>query len=76
MAINDIPGRKASIRDQLKGDTLQDRVRNLCDHFSNLLGKPSDKEEANEEIEPILEDLDIKIGPLIQEEYRRQNHHW
>ena len=68
--INDITGRKASMRGQLKGDTQQERVRNWYDHFRNLLGKPPDIEDENEEIDPILEDLDIEIGPFTQEEYQ------
>ena len=54
--INDITGTKASMRDQLKGDTQQERVRNWYDHLRNLLGKPPDIEDENEEIDPILTD--------------------
>ena len=68
--INDITGRKASMRGQLKGGTQQEHVRSWYDHFRNLLGKPPGIEDENEEIDPILEDLDIEIGPFTQEEYQ------
>ena len=66
------------MRGQLKGDTQQERVRNWYDHFRNLLGKPPDIEDENEEIDPILEDLDIEIGPFTQEEYQeaKSSLHW
>ena len=69
--INEITGRKATVRGQLKGDTQQDRVRNWYDHFKNLLGSPPDIESEDEEIAPILEDLNIKVGPFDQEEYQK-----
>ena len=74
--INEITGRKSTVRGQLKGDTQQDRVRNWYDHFKNLLGSPPDIENEDEEITPILEELNIKVGPFDQEEYRRQKQHW
>ena len=38
--INDITGRKASAKGQLKGNTQKERVKNWFDHFKNLLGSP------------------------------------
>ena len=67
--INDITGRKASTQGQLKGETQKDRVTNWYDHFKNLLGSPPDISDEDEEIAPILESLNIKVGPFSGEEY-------
>ena len=45
------------------------RVKNWFNHFKNLLGSPPDIDEEEEEITPVLEELDIKTGPFDQEEY-------
>ena len=67
--INEITGRKASTKGQLEGETQKDRVTNWYNHFKNLLGSPPDISNEDEEITPILEDLEIKTGPFDQEEY-------
>ena len=69
--INDISGRKASAKGQLKGDTQKERVKNWFNHFKNLLGSPPDIDDEEEEITPVLEELDIKTGPFDQEEYEK-----
>ena len=53
----------------MKGNTQQDRVTNWYNHFKDLLGSPPDISNEEEEIQPILEDLNIKTGPFDQEEY-------
>ena len=40
--INDISGRKASAKGQLKGDTQKERVKNWFNHFKDLLGSNPD----------------------------------
>ena len=62
--INGISGRKASAKGQLKGDTQKERVKNWFNHFKNLLGSPPDIDDEEEEITPVLEELDIKTGPF------------
>ena len=69
--INDITGRKASAKGQLKGATQKERVTNWYNHFKDLLGSPPDISDEDEEIPPILTDLDIKTGPFNQEEYNK-----
>ena len=43
---------------------------NLYDHFRNMLGKPSDINDENEEIYPIYEDLDSETGQFSHEEFQ------
>ena len=62
--INEITGRKASTKGQLKGDTQKERVTNWYNHFKNLLGKPPDICDEDEEITPIFVDLDIRTGTI------------
>ena len=69
--INDITGRKASAKGQLKGNTQEERVKNWFEHFKNLLGSPPDIENEEEEITQVLEDLDIRTGPFDLEEYEK-----
>ena len=69
--INDITGRKAAAQGQLKGETQKERVANWYNHFKDLLGRPPDISDEDEEIAPILQDLDIKVGPFSQEEYEK-----
>ena len=69
--INDISGRKTSAKGQLKDDTQKERVKNWFNHFKNLLGSPPDIDDEEEEITPVLEELDIKTGPFDQEEYEK-----
>ncbi|XP_072022739.1 uncharacterized protein [Amphiura filiformis] len=67
--INDITGRKACSTGQLKGNTQSERVTNWYNHFKGLLGSPPDIDDEEEEITPILDELDIKVGPFDKEEY-------
>ena len=69
--INDITGRKASAQGQLKRKTQKDRVTNWYNHFKNLLGSPTDISDEDEEITPILEGFNIKVGPFSLEEYEK-----
>ena len=64
--INDI-----TAHGQLKGETQKDRVTNWYNHFNNLLGSPPAISDEDEEIAPILEGLDIKVGPFSQKEYKK-----
>ena len=67
--INDITGRKACSTGQMKGNTQSERVTNWYNHFKGLLGSPPDIDDEEEEITPILDELDIKVGPFDKEEY-------
>ena len=67
--INDITGRKASPKGLLQGTSQKERVQNWYNHFKDLLGKPPDISDVDEEIDPILTNLDIKTGPFEHEEY-------
>ena len=68
--INDITGRKASMSGQIKGDTQEERVDTWYNHFKNLLGSAPIIENEDEDITPILDELDIKTGPFDLEEYK------
>ena len=70
--IDDITGRKTSAKGQLKGDTQKGRVANWFKHFQSLLGRPPYIDDENEDVTPILEELDIKTGPFNQESMTRQ----
>ena len=67
--INDITCRKASKKGQMKGNTQEERVANWYIHFRNFLGSPPDIEDEDEELAPILDELNISIGPFSREEY-------
>jgi hypothetical protein len=69
--INDITGRKSSMKGQLKGDTQQERVNNWYHHFKYLLGNPPNIEGEDDEIEPVVQDLNINVGPFSVEEYEK-----
>ncbi|XP_072047147.1 uncharacterized protein [Amphiura filiformis] len=69
--INDITGRKSSMRGQLKGDTQMERVSNWYHHFKDLLGSCPDIEGEDDTIEPITDDLTIEVGPFSHEEYTK-----
>jgi len=40
--INEISGRKSSMKGQIKGDNKQERIENWYNHFRGLLGNPSE----------------------------------
>ena len=69
--INEVSGRKTSAQGQLKGDTQAARIKNWYTHFSNLLGKPPEVDEEDEEIEQIFPKLNIKEGPFSLDEYKK-----
>ncbi|XP_072017053.1 uncharacterized protein [Amphiura filiformis] len=69
--INDITGRKSSMKGQLKGDTQMERVNNWYHHFKDLLGSSPDIEGEDDTIEPITDDLLIEVGPFSHEEYTK-----
>ncbi|XP_072037323.1 uncharacterized protein [Amphiura filiformis] len=69
--INDITGRKSSMRGQLKGDTQMERVSNWYHHFKDLLGSCPNVEGEDDTIEPITDDLTIEVGPFSHEEYTK-----
>ena len=66
--INNITRRKYR-RNVSWRETHKEKVQNWYNHFKNLLGSPSDISDENQEITPILHDLDIKTGSFDQEEY-------
>ena len=49
----------------------KERVKNWYSHFKNLFECPPDIGDENEEIPPILSDLNIKAGPFDQDEYEK-----
>ena len=67
--INDITGRKASTKGQLKGDTQKERIENWYNHFKDLLGNPPEIDDETEDVQKILDDLDISVEPFEQQEY-------
>ena len=54
----------------MKGETQKNRVTNWYNYFKNLRNPP-DISDEDEEIAPILEGLDIKVGPFSLEEYEK-----
>jgi len=69
--INEISGRRTSRKGQLKGTSQLERVKNWYEHFQRLLGAPPKIDNEDEDIPPILNDLNIKIGPFDIEEYAK-----
>ncbi|MEE8288342.1 MAG: reverse transcriptase domain-containing protein [Nitrosomonadaceae bacterium] len=69
--INDITGRKTSMKGQLKGNTSKERIENWYKHFQNLLGSAPVVDDESEEIETVLSDVDIKEGPFTKDEYNK-----
>ncbi|XP_072048646.1 uncharacterized protein [Amphiura filiformis] len=74
--INEITGRKASVKGQLKGDTQNERINNWFTHFKDLLGSPPEIDGEDEDIVPVAKDLNINVAPFSQEELQRQRLHW
>ena len=56
---------------QIKGSTQKERLNNWYTHFKNLLGSPPHISNEDEEIAPILPDLNIKLGPFDLDEYEK-----
>ena len=69
--INEISGRKKIKKGQMEGKTNLERINNWYKHFSNLLGKAPEVLDENEEIEPILQNLNIRSDPFDLQEYHK-----
>ena len=69
--INEITGRKATKRANLKGRNKEETVKNWYGYFKELLGKPPKIINENENINTILDEneLNIKTGPFTNSEY-------
>ena len=70
--INDITGNTSSFTGKIRGNSPQERVSRLKDHFSSLLGQPPVVENADEEIKTIHGPLEVDVStePFSLEEYR------
>ena len=68
--INEISGRKSVKAGVLKGKCKEERIRNWHEHFSQLLGKPPEVDNVDQEIMPVLQDLQYLTGPFSMEEYQ------
>ena len=60
--INDITGRKTSVKGQLAGNTQKERVQNWYYHFKSSRTHRTLGDEA-EDVTSVLEDLDINPRP-------------
>ena len=77
--INDISGRKASAKGQLKGDTQKERVKNWFNHFKNLLGRaPSTLMMKKKKLHLYWKNLISRRNHLIRKSMnsRQRNHCW
>jgi len=59
--INEISGRRTSRKGQLKGTSQLKRVKNWIEQLQRLLGAPQEIDNEDEDIPPILNDLNIKL---------------
>ena len=67
--INKISGRKVGKTGIVKGTTKEERVQKWFNHFQTLLGKdPSRTENQDSQLEPVLQDLQIKDDVFEMEE--------
>ena len=65
--INEVSSRKSTAKAKLKAANQQERIKLWKQHFENLLGNPP--KVTHEPITRIIsKQLDIKLGPFIQEE--------
>ncbi|CAH1244380.1 Hypp7290 [Branchiostoma lanceolatum] len=69
--INEVTNRRETKESQLEGNTPKERVTNWYNHFKSLLGKLHDITCEDEEIPAVLENLDIRTGPIDTEEYEK-----
>jgi len=69
--INEISRIRTPRKGQLKGTSQQERVKNWYEHFQRLLGAPPEFSNEDEDIPPILKNLNIKTGPFDMEEYAK-----
>ena len=64
--INEVSGRKSTVKAKLKAAYQQERIKLWKQHFENLLGNPP--KVTHEPITRIInKQLDIKLGPFTQE---------
>ncbi len=65
--INEVSGRKSTVKAKLKAASQQEKVKLWEQHFKNLLGNPPEiTDEPNTRI--ISKQLDVKLGPFTKEE--------
>ena len=69
--VNDITGRRRGKEGQVEGSSPEERVNTWFAHFKNLLGKPPEVDDLEEEIPNILEGLEIKDTQFSLEEFRK-----
>lgn len=67
--INDMTGQKRTKEGQVEGHSPEERVVTWFHHFQRLLGTTVDA--AEEDIPPVLQNLDIDDGPFIADELVR-----
>ena len=68
--INQLSGRKSIKQGIIKANNKQDRINKWYNHFQSLLGKePIVNGQPEEEIQPVLSNLEIFDGPFTKEEY-------
>ena len=67
--INIITGRKHGKKGIINGTSKADRVQKWYKHFKDLLGGSSETGEAEEDISPVLKDLDISDDLFTVYEY-------
>ena len=66
--INEVSRRKSTVKAKLKATSQQDQIHMSKQHFKSLLGNPP--EVTHELIMRIIsKQLDIKLGPFIQEKF-------
>ena len=66
-AVNEVSKRKSTTKAKLKATIQQERIKLWKQHFENLLGNPP--KVTHEPITRIIsKQLDIKLGPVAQEE--------
>ena len=67
--INEMTGRKRTKEGQVEGHSPEERMATWFNHFRSLLGSTADG--AEEEIPPVLRNLDIDDGPFTVTELAR-----
>ena len=70
--INRISGRKTTKQGIIKAKTKEERVRKWFHHFSTLLSDdPNDQQNDEEELEPVLQDMNIEEGDFTTSELQK-----
>lgn len=69
--INELTGRRSTRRGQLEGNTQEERIAKWYKHFKELLGRPPEVIDNEDEIQSVFERLPIDEGPFTMEELKR-----